>query len=74
MRGLLLMIKMELEDCEMATPDDAPVTRREFRDFREDLKEHYATKADLERVKLWLVGGQIVAAGFVIEILRLLEG
>ena len=38
----------------MTTLDDAPLTRREFQAFREDLYrqlQHYATKADLAEVK-----------------------
>ena len=67
----------------MTTMDDAPLTRREFQAFREELHtklQHYATKADLAETKTeiikWMVGlmfGAIAAATtFAFAVERLL--
>ena len=67
----------------MTTMDDAPLTRREFQAFREELHrelQHYATKADLAETKAelikWIVGlmfGAIAAATtFAFAVERLL--
>ena len=67
----------------MTTMDDAPLTRREFQSFREELHrelQHYATKADIAETKTeiikWMVGlmfGAIAAATtFAFAVERLL--
>ena len=67
----------------MTTMDDAPLTRREFQAFREELHrelQNYATKADLAETKTelikWIVGlmfGAIAAATtFAFAVERLL--
>ena len=70
------------------TTAEHPVTRSELRDeldrFRAELREHYATKADLANLRtelngkidgmFWRVTGVIVAsAGAVVGFMRLLQ-
>ena len=49
--------------------DIQPITRAEL---REELK-HYATKADVANVKVWLVGVVGVATSIIVGVMRFVE-
>ena len=52
----------------MAKFDDS-VTRVEFQALRDELRSHYATKADLERMTRILLFAVIAVGGLVITVL-----
>ncbi len=59
----------------MAT--EHPITRaelrEEFTDFRQEIErtlQHYATKADLERLKVWMLGSLATATAVIIGAMR----
>ena len=70
------------------TTTEQPITRAELREefqrFQGELREHYATKADLvretsrielkiERMTWTLLGGMVAVGGIVVGVLKLLE-